>query len=142
MPPRHACCVLSRLHCNEHSLLLSSHLSRIGRIQNPSCSACRHLSQDIPHLILLCPATAFCAAPSLSLFDLWSRLWRVARLLGLHCLLPCPHPSEGDGQQQQQHINYQQITQRRDMNHIKNNRKISAALTRDWFRNESYLATE
>ena len=29
--PRHACCVLSRLRCNGHSLLLSSYLSRIGR---------------------------------------------------------------------------------------------------------------
>ena len=28
--PRHACCVLSRLRCNRHSLLLSSYLSRIG----------------------------------------------------------------------------------------------------------------
>ena len=34
--PRHACCVLSRLHCNGHSLLLGSYLSRIGRIENPS----------------------------------------------------------------------------------------------------------
>ena len=30
--PRHARCVLSRLRCNEHSLLLSSYVSRIGRI--------------------------------------------------------------------------------------------------------------
>ena len=36
--PRHARCVLSRLRCNRHSLLLSSYLSRIGRIENPSCS--------------------------------------------------------------------------------------------------------
>ena len=34
---------------------------------------------------------------SLSLYDLWSRPWRVARLLGLHGLPPCPHPSEGVG---------------------------------------------
>ena len=38
--PRHARCVLSRLRCNGHSLLLGSYLSRIGRIENPSCSAC------------------------------------------------------------------------------------------------------
>ena len=37
---RHARCVLSRLRCNGHSLLLSSYLSRIGRIENSSCSAC------------------------------------------------------------------------------------------------------
>ena len=42
--PRHARCVLSRLRCNGHSLLLGSYLSRIGRIENPSCSACGHLS--------------------------------------------------------------------------------------------------
>ena len=54
--PRHARCVLSRLRCNGHSLLLS-YLSRIGRIENPSCSACGHSSQDTSHLILHCPAT-------------------------------------------------------------------------------------
>ena len=41
---RHARCVLSCLHCNGHSLLLSSYLYRIGKIENPSCSACGHLS--------------------------------------------------------------------------------------------------
>ena len=45
------------LHCNGHSLLLGFYLSRIGRIENPSCSACGHSSQDISHLILHCPAT-------------------------------------------------------------------------------------
>ena len=50
--PRHARCVLSRLRCNKHSLLLSSYLSRIGRIENPCCSACGHSSQDTSHLIL------------------------------------------------------------------------------------------
>ena len=86
--PRHARCALSRLRCNGHSLLLGSYLSRIGRIENPSCSACGHSSQDISHLILHCPAT-----DSLSLYDLWG----VARLLGLHGFPPCPHPSEGVG---------------------------------------------
>ena len=42
---------------NGHSLLLSFYLSRIGRIENPSCSACGHPSQDTSHLILHCPAT-------------------------------------------------------------------------------------
>ena len=55
--PRHARCVLSRLRCNGHSLLLGFHFSKIGRIENPSCSACGHSSQDISHLILHCPAT-------------------------------------------------------------------------------------
>ena len=55
--PRYARCVFSRLRCNGHSLLLSFYFSRIGRIENPSCSACGYPSQDITHLILHCPAT-------------------------------------------------------------------------------------
>ena len=96
--PHHACCVLSCLRCNGHSLLLGSYLSRIGRIENPSCRACGHSSQDIFHLILYCPATDSLRRSlfgnSLSLYDL---AWGVARLLGLHGLPPCPHPSEGVG---------------------------------------------
>ena len=99
--PRHARCVLSRLRCNGHSLLLGFYLSRIGRIENPSCSACGHSSQDISHLILDCPATnplrRSLFGDSLSLYDLWSRPWGVARFLGLHGVPPCPHPSEGVG---------------------------------------------
>ena len=72
--PCHARCVLSRLRCNGHSLLLASYLSRIGRIENPSCSTCRHSSQDISHLILYCPAMdSLCHSlfgDSLSLYDL------------------------------------------------------------------------
>ena len=102
MLPRHACCVLSRLRCNGHCLLLGSYLSRIGKIENPSCSACRHSSLDTSHLILHCPATDSLRRSffddSLSLYDLWSRPWEVARLLGLHGLPPCPHTSEGVGQ--------------------------------------------
>ena len=99
--PCHARCVLSRVRCNGHSLLLSFYLSRIGRIENPSCSGCGHSSQHTSHLILPCPATDSLPrslfGDSLSLYDLWSRPWEVARLLGLHGLLPCPHPSEGVG---------------------------------------------
>ena len=99
--PRHVRCVLSRLRCNGHSLLLGSYLSRIGRIENPSCSVCGHPSQDISHLILHCLATDFLRrslfGDSLSLYDLWSRPWGVSRLLGLHGLPPCPHPSERVG---------------------------------------------
>ena len=57
--PRQTRCVLYRLRCNGHSLLLSFNISRIGRIENPSCSACGHPSQNIPHLLLHCPATDF-----------------------------------------------------------------------------------
>ena len=52
MLPRHACCVLSRLRSNGHILLLGSYLSRIGRIENPSCSACGHPSKDTSHSAL------------------------------------------------------------------------------------------
>ena len=97
--PRHARCVLSRLRCNGHSLYLGYYLSRIGRIENPSCSACGHSSQDTSHLILHCPATdslrrSLCG-DFLSLYDFWSRPWGIARIVGLHGLLPYPHPSEG-----------------------------------------------
>ena len=101
--PRHACCVVSRLRCNGHSLLLGSYLSMIGRIENPSCSTCRHSSQYVSHLILHCPATDSLRrslfGDSLSLYDLWSRPWGVARLLGLHGLPPCPIPRKGSGNQ-------------------------------------------
>ena len=99
--PCHACCVLSHFCCNRHSLLLGSYLSRIGRIENPSCSACGQSSQDTSHLILHCPATdslrRSLLGDSLSLYDLWSRPWGVSGLLGLYGLPPCPHPSEGVG---------------------------------------------
>ena len=97
----HARYVLSRLRCNGHSLLLSSYLSRIGRIENPSCSACGHPAQNISHLILHCPATNSLRrslfGSFLSLYDFCPRPWRVARLLGLHGVPPCSHPSEGVG---------------------------------------------
>ena len=97
--PRHARCVLSRLRCNRHSPLLSSYLSRIGRIENPSCSACGHSSQDTSHPIVQCPAIdslrRSISDDSLSLYDLWFIPWGVARLLGLYGLPPCPHSWEG-----------------------------------------------
>ena len=98
---RHACCVLSRLCCNGHSLLLSSYLSTFGRIENPLCSACGRPSQDTSYLIVHCPATdSLCRlvfGDSMSLYDLWSRPWGVARHLRRHGLPPCPHPSEAIG---------------------------------------------
>ena len=72
--PCHTRCALSRLRCNGHSLLLSCYLSRIGRIENPSCSVCRHSFQYTSHLILHCPATdplhRLLFDNSLSLYDL------------------------------------------------------------------------
>ena len=103
---RHARCVFSRLRCNGHSLLLGSYLSRIGRIENPSCSACGHSSQNTSHLILHCPATdslrRLLFGDSLSLYDLWCRPWGVARLLGSMVFRRAPIPRKGSGNQQQQ----------------------------------------
>ena len=98
---RHARYVLSRLRCNGHSLLLSSYLCRIGRIENPSCSACGHPFQNTSHLILHCPATNSLRRSLfgifLSFYDLCPRPWGVARLLGLHGLPPSTHSLEGVG---------------------------------------------
>ena len=92
--PRHARCAPSRLRCNRHSLLLSSYLSRIGRIENLSCSACGHPSQGTYHLILHSPATDSLRrslfGDSLSLLDLWSVPWGVAQHLWLLGPPPCP----------------------------------------------------
>ena len=91
-------CVFSRLCCNKHSLLLGFYLSRIARIENPSCSACGHSSQDTSHLILHCPATESLRRSLFGNFlSLYAGPLGVARLLGLHGLLPMPHPSEALG---------------------------------------------
>ena len=55
--PRHDCCVLFNLRCNGHNLLLNSYLYKIGRMENSSCSACGHPTQDTSYLILHFPAT-------------------------------------------------------------------------------------
>ena len=89
--PRHARFVLSRLRCDGHSLLLSFYLSRIGRIENSSCIACEHSSQDNSHLILHCPAMDSLRR------SLFGDSLGSCRLLGLHGLPPCSHPSEGVG---------------------------------------------
>ena len=106
--PRHARCVLSRLRCNGHSLLLGSYLSRISRIENPSCSACGHPSQDISHLILHCPATDSLRrslfGDSLSLYDRWSRPWELPGFWGSMVFRHAPIPRKGSGNQQQQHV--------------------------------------
>ena len=66
----HACCVLSCLRCNGHSLLLSSYLPRIGRIENPFCTACVHLFQNTSYLILHCQLWTICVVRSLAIFCL------------------------------------------------------------------------
>ena len=102
MLPRHARCVLSRLRCNGHSLLLSSYLSRIGKIENPSCSACGHSFQDISHLIPHCPTTdTFFAAPSLATlcFSTTSgpNPWELPGFLGSMVFRHAPIPQKRSG---------------------------------------------
>ena len=63
---RHTRCVLSRLRCNGYSLLLNFYLSKISRIENPSCSACGHSSQHTSHLILHGRATDSLQCPLFS----------------------------------------------------------------------------
>ena len=72
--PRRDCCVLSRLRCNGHSLLLSSYLSRIDRIKNPSCFA----------------ADTRLRRPLISFCTVQLRTLCAARSLATHCLLLPP----------------------------------------------------
>ena len=100
--PRHARCILSRLRYNGHSLLLKCYRSRADRIENPSCSACSHSTQGTSSLILHCTAmweslrcSVFGDSPSL--YNLWSKPWGVAQLVGLQRVPPCLHPLERVG---------------------------------------------
>ena len=106
--PRHACCVLTRLRCNGHSLLLGSYLSRIGRIENISCSACRHSSQDTSHLILHCPATDSLRRSLLPTLYLFTTSGPHPReLLGFWGSMVFRHasiPRKGSGKQQQRGV--------------------------------------
>ena len=95
--PRHARCVLSRLRCNGHSLLLGSYLSRIvtesiirpaapvdTRPRTPLISFCtvqRRTLNAAHSLVTLCLSTTSGPGPG--------------ELLELHGLSPCPHPLEG-----------------------------------------------
>ena len=97
--PRHARCVLSRLRCNGHSLLLGSYLSRIGRIENPSCSACGHSSQDISFCTV--QLRTLCAAHSLATLCLCTISGpdpgELPDFWGSMVFRHAPHPSEGVG---------------------------------------------
>ena len=112
--PRHARCVLSRLRCNGHSLLLGSYLSRIDRIENPSRSACEHSSQDTSHLILHCPATnslrcslfgdslSLYDPDSMSLYDSDPDPGELPGFWGSMVFRHAPIPRKGSDKQQQQ----------------------------------------
>ena len=101
MLPRHTRYVLSRFRCNGHSLLLGFYLSRIGRVENPSCSACGHSSQDTFHLILHCPATDSLRrslfGDSMSLYDKRSRPWEFPGFWGPLVFRHAPIPRKGSG---------------------------------------------
>ena len=91
--PRHARCVLSRVRRNGHSVLLSSYLTRIGRIENPFCSANGHPSQDTSYFILHCPAM-----DSFALLAFWRFFVSLRPLVwGSIVFRHAPHPSEGVG---------------------------------------------
>ena len=72
-------CELSRLRCHGRSLILSSYLHRISRKVNSACSADCPASE---------PLRIFIFGSSLSILDLWSRPWGVARLLCLRASIP------------------------------------------------------
>jgi len=92
-------CKLSRLHCHGHSLFLSSYLSGVKR-KNSSCSTCGYPLQDATHLLLDCSASEplgraiFGTTSSIFIFEIWSRSWGFARLVGLLGISPCLRPSE------------------------------------------------
>ena len=103
--PRHARCVLSRLRCNVHSLLLGSYLSRIGRIENPSCSACGHLSSHSAR-----SSYGLCAAHSLATLCLFTSGPDPGELPGYWGSMVFRHAPilrKGSGKQQQ--VNYTRI---------------------------------
>ena len=97
--PRSACCALSRLRCNGHSTLLGIYLHRLGRAETPSCSNCGSESQDLSHLVLDCPVLdqmrRAIFSHTISILELWSTPWRVARLLGLRGVVRAPSPEMG-----------------------------------------------
>ena len=107
--PRHACCVLSRLRCNGHSLLVGSYFYRIGRIENPSCSACGHSSHRRTSLISFCTVQlrTFCAAHSLATVCLFTTSrpdpGKLPGFWGSMVFRHAPIPRKGSGNQQQQH---------------------------------------
>ena len=104
--PRLASCVFLGLRCNGHSLLLGCYLSRIGRIENPSCSAGGHSSQDISHLILQCPTTDSLRwslfGDSLSFYDLCPDPGELSGFWGSMVFRHAPISRKGSGNQQQQ----------------------------------------
>ena len=107
VPPRHACCVLSRLLCNGYSLLLG-YLSRIGRFQNSSCSACGHSSQDTSISFCTVQLRTLCTAHFLATLCLSTTTGpdpgELPGFWGSMVFRHAPIPRKGLGNQQQQLI--------------------------------------
>ena len=103
---RHARCVLFRLRCNGHSLLLGSYLSRIGRIEN---SFLQRLWTLVPgHLSSNSALSSYglCAAHSLATLCLFMTSgpdpWEFPSYWGSMVFRHAPIPRKGSGNQQQQ----------------------------------------
>ena len=110
--PRHACCVLSRLHCNVHSLLLSSYLS-IGLAESRILLAMP--ADTRPRILLISVCTVkqrtLCAAHSSATLCLSTTSGpdpgELPSFWGFMVFHHAPIPSKGSGkqqQQQQQHV--------------------------------------
>ena len=89
-----------------HQSILTHFYISSKYIENASCSACGHSSQDTSHLILHCPATeSFFAAhfygDSLSLYDLWPEPGELPSFWGYMVFRHAPIPRKGPGKQQQ-----------------------------------------
>ena len=92
--PRYCRCALPHLYWNGHRLLLNSYLFKIGRTENPSCSADSHSTLELLisfHSVQLRALSTARSLATLFLCELWSRL------LGVSRLPPCPIPRKGSG---------------------------------------------
>ena len=102
----------SHLNSSPHKLPRCPMRNLCSLIKNPLCGACGHpiqvrrlRSSDPGRLSSHSALSSYGLFMSVALwrlfsfYNLWSRTWRVGRLLGLHGFPPHPHPSEGIGQQ-------------------------------------------
>ena len=93
--------VLSPVYAATGTALSLTLISTVHRAETPSCSNCGSEPQDLSHLVLDCPVLdplrRAIFGHTLSLLDLWSRPWGVARLLGFRGVDPRPHPQEWVG---------------------------------------------
>ena len=92
------CCELSRLRCHGHSFLriFTGSVGRRILLVVPVDTLYRTSIISSSTVLPLNLFVNLSLAP-LSILDLWSRPWGVARLFGLRGVPPRPHPSEGVG---------------------------------------------